>query len=68
MSRKSKIPIYLKNAIDRYNENNKEKVKYNQYKSRAKTFVTKLADKIEDLQDLKKMIDAKIEELEKNEK
>lgn len=50
-------------ATEKWQSNNKDKVKHYQYKSRAKTFINKHAS-IEELKELRKMIDDKIKELE----
>lgn len=52
----------------KYKKNNPEKVKYSQYRATAKSFVTKIAnsyENIEDLENLKDMIEKKIKELKK---
>lgn len=47
-------------AVEKWQNNNKEKVKHYQYKSRAKTFINKHAS-VEELKELRKMIDDKLE-------
>lgn len=47
-------------------DNNKDKMVYYQYKSKSKNFILKYAT-LNDLKDLKKLLDDKIEELENKE-